>query len=31
MLDDPSPFLEGAVMATYTAAQFLISEGAGRL
>ncbi len=31
VLDDPSPVLEGAVMATYTAAQFLISEGAGRL
>ena len=31
VLDDPSPLVEGAVMATYTAAQFLISEGAGRL
>ncbi|WP_183094719.1 lysoplasmalogenase [Nocardioides stalactiti] len=31
VLDDPSPLVEGAVMATYTSAQFLISEGAGRL
>jgi uncharacterized membrane protein YhhN len=31
VLDDPSPLVEGAVMATYTAAQLLISEGAGRL
>ncbi len=31
VLEDPSPLVEGAVMATYTAAQFLLSEGAGRL
>jgi uncharacterized membrane protein YhhN len=31
VLHDPSPRVEGAVMATYTTAQFLISEGAGRL
>ncbi|KAA1415465.1 lysoplasmalogenase [Nocardioides humilatus] len=31
VLRDPDPRLEGAVMATYTGAQFLISEGAGRL
>lgn len=31
VLDDPSPKVEGAVMATYTGAQFLLSEGAGRL
>jgi len=31
VLDDPSPRVEGAVMATYTAAQFLLSEGTGRL
>ncbi|MDZ5619466.1 lysoplasmalogenase [Nocardioides bizhenqiangii] len=31
VLDDPSPLVEGGVMATYTAAQFLISEGAARL
>ena len=28
---DQRQWMEGAVMATYTAAQFLISEGAGRL
>lgn len=31
VLDDPSPLVEGAVMASYTAAQLLISEGAARL
>lgn len=31
VLDDPSPLVEGAVMASYTGAQFLLSEGAGRL
>lgn len=31
VLDDPSPLVEGAVMATYTGAQFLLSEGTGRL
>ena len=31
MLDDPNPLVEGAVMATYTGAQLLISEGVGRL
>lgn len=31
VLPDPDPRLEGAVMATYTTAQLLISEGAGRL
>ncbi|HWJ80898.1 MAG TPA: lysoplasmalogenase [Nocardioides sp.] len=31
VLDDPSPALEGAVMATYTSAQLLLSEGAARL
>lgn len=31
VLDDPSPRVEGAVMASYTTAQFLISEGVGRL
>jgi uncharacterized membrane protein YhhN len=31
VLDDPDPRIEGAVMATYTGAQLLISEGAGRL
>lgn len=30
VLDDPSPLVEGAVMATYTAAQALLSEGAAR-
>lgn len=31
VLDDPDPRMEGAVMATYTGAQLLISEGVGRL
>lgn len=31
VLDDPDPRIEGAVMASYTAAQLLLSEGAGRL
>ena len=31
VLDDPDPRTEGAVMATYTGAQLLISEGVGRL
>jgi len=31
VLDDPSPLVEGAVMASYTSAQLLLSEGAGRL
>ncbi|MEZ0577440.1 lysoplasmalogenase [Nocardioides sp. MH1] len=31
VLPDPDPRLEGAVMATYTAAQLLLSEGAARL
>jgi uncharacterized membrane protein YhhN len=31
VLDDPNPLVEGAVMATYTTAQLLISEGVGRL
>jgi uncharacterized membrane protein YhhN len=31
VLDEPSPLVEGAVMATYTGAQFLISEGVSRL
>jgi uncharacterized membrane protein YhhN len=31
VLPDPSPRLEGAVMASYTGAQLLISEGVGRL
>ncbi|RHW26568.1 lysoplasmalogenase [Nocardioides immobilis] len=31
VLDDPSPWVEGAVMASYTSAQLLLSEGAGRL
>ena len=31
VLDDPHPVVEGAVMATYTGAQLLLSEGAGRL
>ena len=30
VLSDPPPALETGVMATYTAAQFLLSEGAGR-
>jgi hypothetical protein len=30
VLKDPPPGLETAVMATYTAAQFLLSEGAAR-
>ena len=29
-LPDPAPALESAVMATYTTAQFLLSEGAAR-
>jgi len=31
VLDDPSPVVEGAVMASYTGAQLLLSAGAGRL
>ncbi len=31
VLDDPPPAVEGAVMATYTAAQLLLSEAAARL
>ncbi len=31
VLADPSPLMEGAVMASYTGAQLLISEGVGRL
>lgn len=31
VLADPDPRIEGVVMATYTGAQLLISEGAGRL
>ena len=31
VLDEPSPVVEGVVMATYTAAQVLLSEGASRL
>ncbi len=31
VLSDPSPLVEGAVMATYTGAQLLISEGVSRL
>ena len=31
VLTDPDPRIEGVVMATYTGAQLLISEGAGRL
>ncbi len=31
VLDDPPPAMEGTVMATYTAAQFLLSEAAARL
>lgn len=31
VLTDPDPRIEGAVMATYTGAQLLISEGVGRL
>ncbi len=31
VLDEPSPLVEGAVMATYTGAQLLISEGVSRL